>query len=167
MPLGDGALITNSEADTHIARLVIAADRAGWDALSTTDKDIRLRQAQAVLDAGRWRGTVYDEDQLYSFPRCEDDGTLIGVVDETDPDSPLAPLSVREALALMAWSMTDHADAWTCAEQIIAGIQSQSGGGMSTSATDRNRPPALTRLMVCPAAWDRLRRLQMWGGRLV
>lgn len=158
--------ITPAEASTLLDGLVLSTERAGWDALSTPDQQVLLNRAQAMVDAGSWRGRKYDEDQAHAFPRLDDDDNLIG--EEAEPD-PLAPLAVREALALLAWSFIDRGDLWEAFELRISGsIASHSAGGIAKAYTPRTgRSDAWEALRTVPDVWRRVEPFWRRGGRIV
>lgn len=158
--------ITPADADGFLADLVLSSERSGWDALASGDKQVLLNRAQALLDSGTWDGAAYDDDQAFAFPRTDDDGLLIGV--EAEPD-PLAPLAIREALALLAWSFIDRGDLWEAFELRISGsIASHSAGGIAKAYTPRTgRSDAWEALRTVPDVWRRVERFWRRGGRIV
>lgn len=157
--------ITPAEASTLLDGLVLSTERAGWDALSTPDQQVLLNRAQAMVDAGSWRGRKYDEDQAHAFPRLDDDDNLIG--EEAEPD-PLAPLAVREALALLAWSFIDRADIWSRREAIVGGLASQGTAGLSEAYMPFGGASQIKGdLSAVPAVWSRLWPLWRVGGTLI
>lgn len=165
MSYGDGSMITATRANTLLQRLVMSTDRAGWDALSTSDQEIRLRQAQALIDAGHWDGSKADDEQLYAFPRIDDAQETIGSVGADDNGVPLA---VQEALALLAWSLTDQKALWERQASLAAGLVSQAAGSISEAYTAPVAiQEAVRRLQVQPEVWDRLRLFWRKGGTLV
>ncbi|MCC6908232.1 MAG: hypothetical protein IT430_09860 [Phycisphaerales bacterium] len=162
------AMISIADADALLAVHVLSSELADWSGLSSADKGVLLCRAQQMIEAGRWDGVVYDDDQAYAFPRKDDDGDLIGDDNPADPDSPLAPLAVREALALLAFSFVNRADAWEQHESRLAGLASHSAGGISKAyTTPAGRSHAQQALQVIPAVWTRLARFWFRGGRIV
>lgn len=160
-------IITNDTADTIIAENTLSGDRVGWNALDSTDKTVQLRRAEAVINAGSWKGCKHDSAQSFAFPRIDDDRVLIGEANEADPDSPLAPVAVREAIALLAWSLTDRIEEWERRRAVSGGVAAHGVGGMSESFTPR--PGNLTRadLESVPEVWSRLSGLWRVGGRII
>ncbi len=158
--------ITIADADALLTGLVLSSERAGWDELIDDDKQVLLNRAQALVEAGSWDGRKYDDEQAYAFPRLDDDDNLIG--EESDPD-PLAPLAVREALALLAWSFIDRADIWDAFELRISGsLASHSAGGIAKAYTPRTgRGDVWEALRAVPDVWRRLERFWRRGGRIV
>lgn len=157
--------ITIADADTLLAGLVLSTELVDWTGLTSGDKQVLLDRAQAMVEAGLWDGTPWNEDQTYAFPRKDDDGNLIG---EDAQPAPLAPLAVREALALLAFSFLDRPDAWEQFEMRLAGLASHSAGGIAKAYTPRTgRSDAQEALRVIPAVWTRLGPLWRRGGRIV
>lgn len=157
--------ITINDADTLLTGLVLSTERAAWDALSDPDKQVLLNRAQAMVDAGNWEGVKYDDDQTYAFPREDDDGELIG--ESADPD-PLAPLAVREALALLAWSLIERDDVWERRRSIASGLASQAVSGISEAYTgDGGASKLRGDLQAIPEVWTRLATYWRVGGRIV
>lgn len=157
--------ITPAEASTLLDGLVLSTERAGWDALITADQQVQLNRAQAMVEAGCWDGRKYDEDQVFAFPRLDDDDELIG--EEAEPD-PLAPLAVREALALLAWSLIDRPDIWSRREAIAGGLASQGTAGLSESYVVAGGASQVKGdLSAVPQVWARLGPLWRRGGRIV
>lgn len=157
--------ITPAEADALLDTLVLSTQRGGWDALVTADKQVLLNRAQAMIDAGQWKGRRYDESQDYAFPRLDDDDNLIG--EDADPD-PLAPLPVREALALLAWSLIDRADIWSRREAIAGGLAGQGTAGLSEAYVPAGGASQVKAdLSVVGQVWSRLAGLWRVGGTLI
>ncbi len=157
--------ITPAEADTFLAALVLAADLTDWSALSTADKQVLLSRAQAMVEAGSWDGRKHDEDQTFAFPRLDDDDELIG--EESEPD-PLAPLAVREALALLAHSFIHRADIWSRREAIAGGLASQGTAGLSEAYVPTGGASRVKGdLSAVPQVWARLGPLWRRGGRII
>jgi len=161
--------ITIADADALLAGLVLSTELADWTALSDPDRQVLLDRAQAMIEAATWDGVKYDEDQAYAFPRQDDDGDLIGVENDADPSMPLAPLAVREALALLAFSFVNRADAWEGFEMRTGGgLASHSAGGISKAYQARTgRSDANEALQVIPGVWTRLGQFWRRGGRIV
>jgi len=163
------ALLNVAQVDALLAIHVLSADLTEWTALSTADKGVLICRAQAMIDAGTWDGTLWSETQAYSFPRKDDDGELIGVENDADEDNPLPPLAVREALALLAFSFVNRADAWEGFEMRTGGgLASHSAGGISKAYQPRTgRSDANESLRVIPSVWTRLGQFWRRGGRIV
>lgn len=163
------AMLSISEVDAILAAHVLSTNLADWTDLSAADKGILICRAQAMIDAGRWDGTLYDADQAYSFPRKDSDGNLIGVDNDADPDSPLAPLRVREGLALLAFSFVHRPDAWEGFElRISGGLASHSAGGIAKAYQPRTgASDAREALRLIPDVWTRLAPFWFRGGHIV
>lgn len=158
--------ITPAQADTLLAGLVLSADLTDWSGLIEADKQVLLNRAQAMIDAGAWNGTPYDDDQAYAFPRTDDDGELIGV--ENEPDDPLPPVAVQEALALLAFSFVHRADIWERRQAIASGLASQGTAGLSEAYVAAGGPSQVKGdLSAVPQVWSRLGRFWRVGGRII
>ncbi len=163
------AMLSVAQVDALLAIHVPSADLTDWTGLTSADKGVYICRAQAMIDAGRWDGEEYDVGQAYSFPRTDDDGDLIGVENDADPDSPLAPLKVREALALLAFSFVHRPDAWEGFElRISGGLAAHSAGGISKSYQPRTgASDAKEALRLIPDVWTRLAPFWFRGGRII
>ncbi|GEM_PF-2290011 len=163
------AMLTVAQIDALLAIHVLSGDLADWSGLTTADKGVLICRAQTMIDAGRWDGEEYDVGQAYSFPRVDEDGDLIGDDNDADPDNPLAPLRVREALALLAFSFVHRPDAWEGFElRISGGLASHSAGGIAKAYTPRTgASDAKESLRLIPDVWTRLAPFWFRGGRII
>jgi len=163
------AMLTIGDVDALLAAHVLSGDIVDWTGLSAADKGVYICRAQTMIDAGRWDGTLYDADQAYSFPRKDRDDELIGETNDADPDSPLPPLRVREALALLAFSFVHRPDAWEGFElRISGGLASHSAGGISKAYQPRTgASDAREALRLIPGVWTRLQPFWFRGGHIV
>lgn len=162
------AMISIADADALLAIHVLSSELADWSGLSSADKGVLLCRAQQMIEAGRWDGVPYDDDQAYAFPRKDDDGDLIGDDNPADPDSPLAPLAVREALALLAFSFVNRADIWERRQAIASGLASQGTAGLSEAYVAAGGPSQVKGdLSAVPQVWSRLGRFWRVGGRII
>lgn len=162
------ALLNVGQVDALLAIHVLSADLTDWSALSTADKGVLICRAQAMIDAGSYQGQRWNADQAFSFPRRDDDGALIGVKNDADPDNPLPPLAVREALALLAHSFIQRADLWERHTGRRSGLASQSVSGISeayvaSGSVTQHRAD----LQLISDVWMRLGRFWSIGGRII
>lgn len=162
------ALLNVGQVDALLAIHVLSADLADWSALSAADKGVLICRAQAMIDAGTYKGQKWADDQPFSFPRRDDDGVLIGVENEADEDNPLAPLAVREALALLAHSFVHRADLWERHTGRRSGLASQSVSGISeayiaSGSVTQHRAD----LQLISDVWMRLGRFWRVAGRII
>ena len=162
------AMLTIAQVDALLAIHVPSADLTDWTGLSNADKSVYICRAQNMIDAGTWKGVKWDSEQSFSFPRKDADGVLIGVANEADPDNPLAPLPVREALALLSHSFVHRSDLWERHEGQAMGLVSHSAGGIAKAYTPRHgRLEAQHALRTVTDVWLRLERFWRRGGAIV
>lgn len=94
--------VSESDADTYVSKYLRAANtnRVAWEAATSANKEIALRQATAWLDITYreiWKGRRVREEQALAWPRysvVDEDGFAI--------DSDVVPQVLKDACAEMA-----------------------------------------------------------------
>ena len=163
----DGSYITVEEADAYAAAEL---DASAWDALSAAQKAAALCQATDEIDAVRWQGRVYDEDQERAFPRIagelpsdDADGALATAIWDYDDDAgeAVVPEAVKRATALQAMSLAAGVREARLDDR-HDGVTGTSAGGVSETY-DAGRPAEI----LCRRAWQLLRRYRLRSGKIV
>lgn len=121
MRVGEDTYITSAEADDIINGYLVSTDpqRVAWAALSTSDKEVYLRQALQRIDALPLSGRPTDMFNLLQFPR---------------KGQATVPGQVKQAQALEACASIGTAEEADKRAQLQAqGITAFSAGSLSES----------------------------------
>lgn len=101
--VGTDTYITVAEATTYLGNhyLSSSAQLTAWNALSSADKEVLLRNATMSLERGQYRGFKKSITQTLAFPRCYHDKYYC----ETDVPDAVKYAQAEEALELASPSI--------------------------------------------------------------
>jgi len=122
--INENTYIMTIEADVYVSENLLSADsqRVAWEALSTSDKEVHLKNAASEIETLKFVGIKADKDQKMAFPRKY-------ILHEEDE----VPQAIKDAQALEALELCAPTSDTDMAKAYAGNVRSYGLGSLSES----------------------------------